>query len=264
MRLARGTGVRIPPPPLMKTVLITGASSGFGKETARLLAKKGYRLILVARRKPILEELANKLKTEVVVGTVDVRDKEQIERFIKGLPKRFKKIDVLINNAGLALGLSPAYESELEDWENMIDTNIKGVIYFTRFVLPIMKRQGSGHIVNIGSVSSRIPYLGANVYGATKAFIKQFSRNLRIDLLGTNIRITNIQPGPAETEFSIIRFKGDKNKANAVYQGWRTLEAKDIAEAIYWVITRPERINIDTIEIISTDQAQGGLITHKL
>lgn len=246
-----------------KIALITGASSGFGLETAKLLSKNGYKLILVARRGDVLQELASKLNTEVFVRAIDVRNKQSIHDFFKDLHSDFQKIDVLINNAGLALGVSPAYESDIEDWETMIDTNIKGLLYFTSETLQIMKKRNTGHIVNIGSVAAHAPYKGGNVYGSTKAFVKQFSRNLRADLLGTDIRVTNIEPGIAETEFSIVRFKGDKEKAGGVYKDTRALTAQDIAETILWILERPLHVNIDNIEIMPIDQSWGGLAINR-
>ncbi len=247
----------------MKTILITGASSGFGKATAQLLAKEGYKLILIARRKELLEKLQKELKTDVYIASVDVTDKIQVEKLFENLPSEFKDLDILINNAGLALGLEPVMETNLEDWEKMVDTNIKGLLYFTRFALENMKNRNEGLIINIGSVAANIPYKGGNVYGATKAFVKQFSRNLRADLFGTNIKVTNIEPGMAETNFSNIRFKGDIEKANKVYEGTRSLKAEDIASTIHWVINQPLRVNIDNIEIMPIDQTFGGLVINR-
>jgi len=247
-----------------KTILITGATSGFGKATAELLAKEGCRLILVARNKENLEKLKSELKTEVFTSSVDVTKKEEVKKFFEELPSEFKDIDVLVNNAGLALGLDPATESDIEDWETMVDTNIKGLMYFTRFALDNMKVRNSGLIINIGSVASSVPYKGGNVYGATKAFVKQFSRNLRADLFGTDIKITNIEPGMAETNFSNIRFKGDTEKASKVYENTRSLTPEDIANTIKWVIDQPLRVNIDNIEIMPIDQTFGGMVVNRV
>ena len=244
----------------MKTVLITGATSGFGRATAELLLSKNYRLILLGRREEKLKELEGE---NVFTYVLDVRDRNAIDKFSKTLPKEFKEIDILINNAGLALGLSDAVVSDLDDWEKMVDTNIKGVLHFTKFVLPAMKERNSGMIINIGSVAGHAPYKGGNVYGATKAFVKQFSRNLRADLYGTDIKITNIEPGMAETEFSDVRFKGDHEKAKEVYAGMRPLTADDIAETILWIIERPLHVNIDNIEIMPLDQTWGGLTVNR-
>jgi NADP-dependent 3-hydroxy acid dehydrogenase YdfG len=244
-------------------VLITGASSGFGAATARLLAKDGHTLLLVARRKDKLEELKASLNTEAYIAEVDVTDKQQVAAFFAELPEQYRSIDVLINNAGLALGVAPAQEASMEDWEQMVDTNIKGLLYVTRHTLDLMKQRGSGLIVNIGSVAAQLPYKGGNVYGATKAFVRQFSRNLRTDVFGTNIKVTNIEPGMAETEFSLIRFKGETDKANVVYKDTRALTAGDIANTIAWVINQPPHVNIDNIEIMPVDQTFGGAVIHR-
>src|SRR5260221_1099980 len=247
----------------MKAVLITGASSGFGYETAKLLAENGYNLVLVARRKDKLDALKKELKTKVYTAQVDVQNKNEVEAFFKELPANFKDIDVLINNAGLALGLTTADQSNLEDWENMIATNINGLLYFTRFALDEFKKKNSGLIINIGSVAAHAPYKGGNVYGATKAFVKQFSRNLRADLFGTDIKVTNIEPGMAETEFSKVRFNGDKTKADDVYKNTRALTAKDIADTILSIITRPTHVNIDNLEIMPLDQSWAGMVINR-
>lgn len=243
-----------------KTILITGASSGFGAATARLLAKDGHKLILVARRKDRLEKLGSELKTHVYTKVVDVSDRKAVKDLFDRLPAEFKDIDILVNNAGLALGLDLAQDADLDDWEKMIDTNNKGLVYCTNFALKIMKQRNSGLIINIGSVAGSAPYPKGNVYGATKAFVRQFSRNLRADLAGTDIKVSNIEPGAAETEFSIIRFKGDIEKAKQVYAGSRALRPEDVANTIKWIIEQPLRVNIDNIEIMPIDQTYGGLV----
>ena len=247
----------------IKTILITGASSGFGKATAKLLAKEGHKLILVARRKELLKQLQKELSSNTYTATVDVRDKNQIEDLFKNLPEEFRDIDVLINSAGLALGLEPATEADIENWEIMVDTNIKGLMYFTRFALDIMKKRKNGLIVNISSISATVPYKGSNVYGATKAFVNQFSRNLQTDLLGTNIKVSNIEPGTAETEFSMVRFKGNKEKATKVYQETKFLTPEDIAKTILWVINQPAHVNIGAIEVWPTNETFGGYAVNK-
>jgi NADP-dependent 3-hydroxy acid dehydrogenase YdfG len=199
----------------------------------------------------------------VYTASVDVTDKTQVKAFFDTLPDAFQDIDVLINNAGLAVGMSPAQDSDLEDWERMVDTNIKGLLYMTRSTLEIMKQRGNGLVINIGSVAAHLPYKGNNVYGATKAFVRQFSRNLRTDVFGTDIKITNIEPGMAETEFSDIRLKGDTDKAKAVYAGTRSLQPEDIANTIAWVINQPLRVNIDNIEIMPIDQTYGGAAINR-
>ncbi len=244
------------------TILITGASSGFGRATAELLAADGHRLVLVARRADRLAELKQSLKTNVFTAAVDVTNKAQVEQFFGSLPAEFRAIDVLINNAGLALGMEPAQAARLENWERMVDTNIKGLLYITRQALGDMTTRGAGLIINLGSVAGHAPYKGGNVYGATKAFVRQFSRNLRTDLLGTGIRVTSIEPGMAETEFSEVRL-GDQAKAKAVYAGMRPLVAADIARTIAWVVDAPGHVNIDNIEIMPTDQTFAGLAVHR-
>jgi 3-hydroxy acid dehydrogenase / malonic semialdehyde reductase len=180
-----------------------------------------------------------------------------VERTLERLPPEFLETDILINNAGLSLGLEPAYQAELDDWEIMVDTNIKGVMYFTRLVLPGMVERNRGHIINIGSVAAGYPYPGGNVYGATKAFVKQFSLNLKADLLGTAVRVTDIEPGLAETEFSLVRFKGDVEKAEGVYRGTKPISAEDLAEIIFWVSNLPAYININLLEVMPVCQAFG-------
>lgn len=245
----------------MAIAFITGASSGFGESCARLFAKEGWNLILAARREDKLNNLKKELdnKTKVCTLSLDIRDFQAIQKAIQKIPEDFQAIDVLINNAGLALGLEPAHQANLNDWETMIDTNIKGLIYCTRMILPEMVKRNRGHIINIGSIAGNWPYPGGNVYGATKAFVQQFSRNLRADLIGTQIRITNIDPGLAETEFSIIRFKGNKEKAAKVYQGTAPLTGEDIAEIVHWVTSLPLHVNINSVEVMPTCQAWGAL-----
>jgi len=215
-------------------------------------------LILAARRIEKLEALQKELSdTESHVIQLDVRDRKGVAETLSGLPDSFQNIDILINNAGLALGLRPAYEADLDMWETMVDTNIKGLMYCTRQILPGMVKRRQGHIVNIGSVAGSTPYPGGNVYGATKAFVKQFSNNLRSDLNGTPIRVTNIEPGLAETEFSIVRFNGDTARAAEVYKGAQPLTAEDIAEIVHWVTSLPSHININRLEVMPVCQAWG-------
>jgi 3-hydroxy acid dehydrogenase/malonic semialdehyde reductase len=248
-----------------QTVFITGASSGFGAACARIFARPGNRLVLTARRIDPLIRLQDELSggCDVHIIPLDVRDREAVHGAVEGLPERFRGIDVLINNAGLALGLEPAQRVDLEDWETMVDTNIKGLMYCTRFVLPGMVARKRGHVVNISSTAGAWPYPGGNVYGGTKAFVTQFSRNLRCDLLGTGVRVTCIQPGMAETEFSTVRFKGDQEMADKVYEGTEPLTAVDIAETVAWVVDRPHHVNINTLEVMSIDQAWGPFAIHR-
>jgi len=242
---------------MAKTIFITGATSGFGEACARLFAKNGYKLILTGRRSDRLEKLRRDLAADTHIITQDVRDKEAVQNDIANLPEGFKDIDVLVNNAGLALGLGPAHEADLDQWETMVDTNIKGLMYCTRYILPGMVESNQGHIINIGSIAGNWPYPGGNVYGATKAFVKQFSHNLRTDLLGTKIRVTNIEPGLAETEFSVVRFNGDKEKAAKFYEGTEPLTAENIADIVLWVTTQPTHVNINRIEVMPVCQSCG-------
>ena len=248
-----------------QTIFITGASAGFGAACARIFARPGNRLILTARRiDPLLalqQELSGTVETHIV--PLDVRDREAVQGAVESLPPAFREIDVLINNAGLALGLEPAHQVSLDDWETMVDTNIKGLMYCTRLILPGMVARNRGHIVNIGSTAGQWPYPGGNVYGGTKAFVTQFSCNLRCDLLGTRVRVTCIQPGMAETEFSKVRFKGDEEKASQVYEGTEALTAGDIAETVFWVVSRPAHVNINTLEVMSIDQAWAPFAIHR-
>lgn len=236
-----------------KTALVTGASSGIGKATAHALARAGAKLILAARRLERLEALAQELKDKYQVPCfileLDVRDSEKVATSLYQLPKAFQPIDILINNAGLAAGLDLVKEANIEDWEAMIDTNIKGLIYVTRAVLPQMLERNSGFIVNISSISGHHAYARGSVYCGTKAFVKSFSRSLKQECLGTNIRITDIAPGAVETEFSEVRFKGDKDKAKKTYEGMTPMTGDDIAEAIIFALSRPAHVNIAEIVI---------------
>ncbi len=248
-----------------KTILITGATSGFGKATAERFAGPAWRLILIGRRADRLASIKKELikKTDVLTFTLDVRNRSKVTALFKSLPQEYSCIDVLLNNAGLALGLEPAYEVSLDDWDTMIDTNVKGLVYCTRTILPGMVKRNSGLIINIGSISGNWPYPGGNVYGATKAFVQQFSRNLRSDLLGTNVRVTNIEPGMAETEFSIVRFKGDRQKARKFYENTKSLSAADIANIVWWLTNLPEHVNINQIEVMPTCQAWGSFAVYR-
>lgn len=250
---------------MKKTALITGASSGFGAACAHAFAKLGWRLILTARRSQVLAQLQAELAplTPVHVITLDVRDRSAVAAAFASLPTEFAEVDLLVNNAGLALGLEPAHQASLEDWETMVDTNIKGVMYCTRAILPGMVARNRGHVINIGSVAGSWPYPGGNVYGASKAFVQQFSRNLRADLLGTAVRVTNIEPGMAETEFSKVRFKGDDEQAHRVYAGTEPLQPEDIADIVAWVATVPARVNINCVEVMSVCQSWGPLAVHR-
>jgi 3-hydroxy acid dehydrogenase/malonic semialdehyde reductase len=237
-------------------VFITGATAGFGQATARRFAKDGAKIIGTGRRENRLQELRGELGENFLPLTFDVSKREEVESAIAGLPEGLREVDVLVNNAGGAIGLDPAQSADLQDWETMIDTNIKGLVYCTRFLLPGMVERNRGHVINIGSVAAEFPYPGGNVYGAAKAFVHQFSYGLRSDLLGTGVRVTDIQPGMAGgTEFSQVRFKGDEKRAAAVYEGTQALTPEDIADSIHWVATRPAHVNINVVQMMPVTQA---------
>jgi NADP-dependent 3-hydroxy acid dehydrogenase YdfG len=242
---------------MKKRVLITGASSGFGAACARRFSAAGDDLVLTARREDRLGALCDALsgKGEVHIQALDVTDRRAVDGFLDSLPEACREIDVLINSAGLALGLEPAHQVDLEDWETMVDTNIKGLMRMTRLILPGMVERRRGHIVNLGSVAGSWPYPGGNAYGGSKAFVQQFTRGLKADLIGTPLRVTNIEPGLAETEFSLVRMKGDAEKASEVYKGTQPLTAEDIAEIVYWVTALPPHVNINTMEVMPVCQA---------
>jgi len=243
-----------------RTVFVTGASAGFGEAIARRFAADGARVIVSARRSDRIAELAKELGSDVLPLTIDVRDRAAVADAVSGLPPEFAAIDVLVNNAGLALGLEPAYEASLDDWDAMIDTNCKGLAYCTRAVLPGMVQRGHGHVINLGSIAGTYPYPGGNVYGATKAFVHQFSLDLRSDLQGTGVRVTSVEPGlSGGTEFSVVRFGGDRGKAGQVYEGVHPLEAGDVAEAVHWAASLPSHVNINVIEMMPVAQSFGPL-----
>ena len=249
-----------------QTALITGASSGIGKATAELLAKQGVKLVLLARRENLLKTLQLELSTSTPCHIIacDINNHKAILNALENLPNEFKNIDILINNAGFALGLKPAHETDWIDWQAMINTNCLSLAFLTRQILPGLVKRNQGHVINIGSIAGSYAYKGANVYGATKAFVEQFSSNLRSDLLGTAIRVTNIEPGMLnESEFSLVRFKGDKDKANDVYSGLEPLHSEDIAETIRWILAQPAHVNINNIEIMPVHQALAGPTTIK-
>lgn len=249
---------------MKKTILITGATSGFGKATAELFAKNNWQLILCGRRVERLLELQKKLSpASVYIADFDISIASEVKNFVENIPAEFSHIDILVNNAGLALGLDMAPSANIEHWQTMVDTNINGLLYMTRQILPMLTTQKSGHIINIGSVAGSYPYPGGNTYGATKAFVAQFSKNLRCDLAGTGIRVTNIEPGVAETEFSAVRFEGDTKKAQSVYEGHSNLTAEDIAETIFWSASRPAHVNINSIEIMPVCQRWSALAIDK-
>jgi len=238
------------------TVLITGATAGFGAAMVKRFHEAGSKVILTGRRQERLDEMAKSLGNERVhTVKLDVRDSAAVEKMVDDLPAEFAKVDVLVNNAGLALGLEPAQSAVWDDWDTMIDTNIKGLTYCARALLPGMCERDRGHIFNLGSVAGSYPYPGGNVYGATKAYVHQFSLNLRADLIGHNVRVTSIEPGLAHTEFSEVRFKGDTEKAKKPYQGIQPLRAEDVAETIFWAATMPRHVNINRLEVMPVMQA---------
>jgi 3-hydroxy acid dehydrogenase/malonic semialdehyde reductase len=241
----------------VRTVFVTGASSGFGAAAARRFAARGDRVVVTARRGERLRSLADELGSGILLPlTLDVRDRPSVERVTASLPPDFADVDILINNAGLALGLEPAAEADLDQWEQMIETNCTGLVTMTRALLPQMVARGTGHIVNLGSAAGTYPYPGANVYGATKAFVHQFSLNLRSDLHGTGVKVTCVEPGLAGgTEFSDVRFGGDSGRAASVYAGTQPLTADDIAAAIEWATSQPPHVNVNRIELMPTGQS---------
>jgi 3-hydroxy acid dehydrogenase/malonic semialdehyde reductase len=246
---------------------ITGASAGIGQATARILAANGYRLILIARRAERLEELASELKTAfncpTLLRTLDVRNRADVQQTIEQLPEEWKSISVLINNAGLASGLSPIEKGDIDDWDVMIDTNVKGLLYVTRNIAPLMISNGKGHIVNIGSIAGKEVYANGNVYCATKHAVDALNKAMRIDLAQYPIKVTAIHPGAVETEFSVVRFHGDEDKAKKVYEGFENLVAEDIAEAIWFALSRPAHVNINELTIMPTAQPIASVIYRK-
>lgn len=248
----------------MKTALITGATSGIGEACAHLFAQQGFRLILVARREEKLQgiarHLADKYAVEFQALTADVRDKAAVSQALEALPEDWKKVDVLVNNAGLSQGLDPIDKGDTSDWDTMIDTNIKGLLYVTKVVSNWMTARKHGHIINIGSIAGKEVYPNGNVYCATKHAVDALSKGMRMDLLPYGIRVTAIQPGMVETEFSQVRFKGDEARASKVYEGFEPLVAQDIAEAIWFAVSRPAHVNINDMLIMPAAQASATLV----
>lgn len=236
--------------------LVTGASSGFGWEICHRLARQGYQVIAAARRTDKLQALQQELGDCLFPLTLDVCDPQAVAQALAVVQEKFGALDALINNAGLALGLEKADEAHFADWQTMIDTNVTGLARVTHAFLPLIRKSPRGHIVNLGSVAGTYPYPGGNVYGATKAFVAQFSLNLRADLAGSGVRVTDIQPGLCSgTEFSAVRFRGDTDRASALYQGVQALTAADVAEAVAWVLSQPVHVNINSIEMMPTAQS---------
>ncbi|MFU2079424.1 SDR family oxidoreductase [Avibacterium endocarditidis] len=244
----------------MMAILITGASAGFGKAMCEVFIKAGYKVIGAARRLEKLEKLQAELGENFFPLQMDMNNLSEIDRALSKLPEAFQQIDLLVNNAGLALGLEPAHQANFDDWLTMINTNIVGLTYLTRKVLPQMVERQQGHIINLGSIAGTYPYPGGNVYGATKAFVEQFSLNLRADLAGTKVRVTNVEPGLCGgTEFSNVRFKGDDSKAASVYANVQPIEPIDIANTVLWIYQQPAHVNINRIEIMPVAQSFSAL-----
>lgn len=247
--------------------LITGATSGIGKATASVFAKNKYNLIITGRRKERLEQVKSELEKQFGIQIVslcfDIRNREETESAIESLPVEFKNIDVLINNAGLAAGLAPIQDGNVEHWERMIDTNIKGLLYITRIVSKLMISNGKGHIINIGSIAGKEAYANGNVYCGTKHAVDALNKGMRIDLLPHNIKVSAVNPGMVETEFSIVRFDGDESRAKKVYDGLQPLSPEDIAETVYWIASRPAHVNINDVIIMPTVQANSTTVIRK-
>lgn len=245
---------------MRKTAVVTGASAGIGLATALILASNGYDLVITGRRKENLEalekEIRSKTSADVLALTFDIRDQEAVKKACSQLTGTWKDVDVLVNNAGLAVGLNHIHEGVRDDWERMIDTNIKGLLYITREITPGMVARGSGHVINIGSIAGKESYEYGNVYNATKFAVDGLTMGMRIDLTAHGVKVTAINPGAVETEFSVVRFKGDQEKADSVYAGFEPLVAKDIAEAILFAVTRPPHVNIDDMLIMASSQAR--------
>ena len=245
------------------TALITGATSGIGEACAERFIRDGHRVVAAGRRADRLEALADRLGPRLHPIALDVTDRPAVTRALEALPLEFAGLEVLVNSAGMALGLEPAPRALLDDWDRMIETNCRALVALTRLVLPGMIERGRGHVVNIGSVAGSYPYPGGNVYGASKAFVRQFSLALRSDLLGTPVRVTNVEPGMVETEFSLVRFTGDKSRAASVYAGMEPLSPADIADVEAWSVTRPAHVNVNTIEVMPVQQAFGPFAVHR-
>ncbi|MDO5687115.1 MAG: SDR family NAD(P)-dependent oxidoreductase [Neisseria sp.] len=246
------------------SVLITGASAGFGAAACRFMVEKGFHVIGAARRMDKLQQLRAELGERFLPLAMDVSDFTSVDSALSGLPESFAEIELLVNNAGLALGLEPAHQAQFADWLQMINTNIIGLTYLTRQILPQMVAKKRGHIINIGSIAGTYPYPGGNVYGASKAYVKQFSRNLRADLAGTHVRVSNIEPGLCgDTEFSNVRFKGDDERAEKLYANVEYIRPEDIAEMIWWIYSRPAHVNINSVEVMPTAQSCAALNVYR-
>ena len=252
---------------MAKIALITGATSGIGEATAELFAREGYNLVLTGRREDRLEKLAarlnKKFNNEIAVSQFDVRNRTEVVDNLEGLPAKWKKVNVLVNNAGLSQGLDPIDKGSYDDWDTMIDTNVKGLLYVSKVVANWMISNGHGHIINIGSIAGKEVYPNGNVYCASKHAVDALSQGMRIDLLSHGIKVTAVHPGAVETEFSVVRFKGDEARAKKVYDGFQPLVAKDIAETIWFIVSRPAHVNVNDIVVMPTAQATGTMIYRK-
>ena len=247
-------------------ILITGASSGFGAATAKLFASKGFGLVLMARRKNKLDALVNELpeNIEAHILVADVRNEEVVTNAINSLPKHVKTgLSILVNNAGLAVGKGPIDRGLIDDWDRMIDTNVKGLLYVSRAIIPLLKANNKGHIINVASIAGKEVYPGGNVYCATKHAVDALSRAMRIDLVNYNIKVSNLAPGAAETEFSIVRFKGNEAQAKSIYDGYDPLVAEDIAETLWFMCSRPDHVNVNDITLMATAQASAAVFAEK-
>lgn len=245
-----------------KTVLVTGASAGIGESIARRFAESGARLVMAARRSDRLKKLAGSLSVESLVLELNVRDRQAVGKAIAGLPSEWREIDILVNNAGLSRGLEKLYEGNIDGWEDMIDTNVKGLLYVSRAVIPGMVTRGRGHVINIGSIAGHEVYPGGNVYCASKHAVDALTKGLRMDLVESPVRVSTVDPGLVETEFSEVRFYGDKERAKTVYQGYKPLEGRDIAEAVVWIAAQPQHVTIAQMTVLPTAQASA-TITYK-
>jgi len=252
---------------MAKIALITGATAGIGEATAELFAREGYDLILTGRRKDRLDHVAHRLNkkydVDVATSSFDVRDRQEVITTLNDLPERWKKVNVLVNNAGLSVGLDPIDKGDYDDWDRMIDTNVKGLLYVSKIVANWMIEHGHGHIINIGSIAGKEVYANGNVYCASKHAVDALSKGMRIDLLPHGIKVTAVHPGAVETEFSIVRFKGDEKRAKKVYEGFDALSAEDIAETIWFAVSRPAHVNINELIVMPTAQANAGTIFRK-
>lgn len=246
-----------------KTVFVTGASSGIGEATAKLFAQAGARMIVAARRVDRLKKWASEFSNPFHIIELDVRSRSAVEAAIKAIPQPFKQIDVLVNNAGLARGLEKAQEADVDAWDEMIDTNVKGLLYVTRSVIPGMISRGTGHIINIGSIAGHEVYQSGSVYCGSKFAVDAITRGIRMDLVGTGVRVSTVDPGLVETEFSIVRFRGDSDRATKVYQGLTPLKGADIAETVFWVASRRPHVQIAEVIILPSDQASCTIVNRK-